>query len=90
MCVARYDLVEKSGLEYVEQSNECLEYQWGQGISFFGVAEGKLFLKKYQIPEDDVKNIEYYYDDLQTGKSAEFGRKDSEYLCLSLLLSYRL
>lgn len=95
VCVVRYDMGEKKGLEYVEQCNDCLKYQGDQGISFFGVAEGKLFLKKYQVLEDDEeddiieKDIKYYYYDLRTRKSTEFGRNNSEYLYLSLLLPYR-
>ncbi|MDE6568245.1 MAG: hypothetical protein K2K70_11010 [Lachnospiraceae bacterium] len=93
VCVFRYDLGEKKGLEYVEQSNDCLKYQEDQGISLLGVTGGKLFLKKYQVlvdeEEDDVieKDIKYYYYDLRSGKSTEFGQNDGEYLYLSLLLS---
>ena len=88
--VIHYDLGEKNGLEFVEQSNECLKCQGDQVISFFGVAEGKLFMKKSRIFEDEEgdeieKDIKYYYYDLQTGKSTEFGQNDSEYLYLSLL-----
>lgn len=88
--VIRYDLREKKGLEFVEQSNECLKCQGDQVISFFGVAEGKLFMKKSRILEDEEgdeieKDIKFYYYDLQTGKSTEFGQNDSEYLYLSFL-----
>lgn len=84
--VCSYDLAGEGGLQYEPQISAFMGEQQGMYQDQFYMIEGKLFLTAHQ-EDKDGKTIKdgdkYYYYDLETGRGAEFGKGDPEWLYLS-------